>query len=119
MPPPPPGKEKALFGENCAPKQSNRPKATWGFAMKIFLLFRSLTLTLRAKLLWIPPKIGYAPQARYTGSAPTTDTMLTKPTKSAKPNKLIESIVSNLPFLPAMPTNLACYAYRPCLLCLY
>ena len=50
--PPPKGEVKAPPGENCAPKESNRPGATWKFAMKtFFLLFRSLTLTFRTKLL--------------------------------------------------------------------
>ena len=84
-----------------------------------FLLFWSLILNLRVKLLCTPPKIVYAPQARYTVAGPTTGTILTKPTKSAHPNKLIVSIVPTLPSLLAMPTDLACYAYRPCLLYLY
>ena len=84
-----------------------------------FLIFWSLTLTFRAKLLCTPPKIAYAPQVRYIGAGPTTGTMLTKPSKSVQPNKLIVSILPILPSLPAMPTNLACYDYRPCLLCLY
>ena len=59
------------------------------------------------------------PPKRATRHRATTGTMLTKPAKSAQPNKLIVSIVPTLPSLPAMPTDLAYYAYRPCLLCLY
>ena len=84
-----------------------------------FLLFWLLTLTLKAKLLCTSPKIVYAPKARYTGAGPTIGAMLTKPAKSAHPNKLIVCIVPTLPSSPAMPTDLACFAYRPCLLCLY
>ena len=84
-----------------------------------FFLFWCLTLNLRAKLLCSPPKSVYTPQARHTGAGPTTGTMLTKPTKSAQPNKLIVSFVPALPSLNPMPTDLACYAYRPCLLSLY
>ena len=118
-PPPPQGEGKTPSGENCALKESNRLGAMWKFAMKkFFLLFWSLTLLLRAKLLCTPQKIVYAPQARYTGAGPAIGTMLTKSTKNAQPNKLIVSIVPTLPSLPAMRTDLACYAYRPCLLCL-
>ena len=68
-------------------------------------------MTLRAKLLCPPPKIVYTPQMRYTAARPTTGTMLTKPTKSTQPNKLIVFIVPTMPSLPAIPTDLACYAY--------
>ena len=50
------------------------------------------------------------PQARYTGALPTT-TMPTKPTQFALPNKLTVSITPTLPALPAVPTDLTCYAY--------
>ena len=91
------------LGENCAPKESNLPGATLGFAMKIFfLVFNS---DFGEKLLCTPPKIVYAPQARYTGDGPTTSTMLTE---SAEPNKLIVFFVLTLASLPAMPTDIAC-----------
>ena len=45
--------------------------------------------------------------------------MLTKSTTSAQTNKLTASVMPILLSLPAMPTDLACYAYRLCPLCLY
>ena len=83
------------------------------------LLFWSLTLTLRAKLLCTPPEIVYALQVRYTDAGSTTGTMLTKPSKSAQPNKQIVPIVPTLPSLPAMPTDFAYYGYNYCLQCPY
>ena len=58
------------------------------------------------------------PQERNTGAGTTIGTIFIKRTKSAQPNKVIVSIMPTLPFLPALPADLACYAYRPCLLCL-
>ena len=50
-----------------------------------------------------------SPQVPYTSARPTT--MPTKPTKPAQPNKFILSIMPTLLALPAMPADLACYAY--------
>ena len=51
-----------------------------------------------------PSKNCSCPQARYTGAGLTTGTMLTKPTKSAQPNKLTVSITPTLLSLPAKTT---------------
>ena len=110
---PPPWRELCL-------EKSNRPEATWGFAMKTFFSFILVfNPEFEGKITLHPSKNCLCPQARYTVAGPTTGTILTKPTKSAHPNKLIVSIVPTLPSLLAMPTDLACYAYRPCLLYLY
>ena len=68
-------------------------------------------MTLRPKLVCALPKIVYAPQERYNSTGSFIGAMLTKPTKSARPDKPTVSIMPTLPSSSAMTRDLAYYAY--------
>ena len=106
--PPPTGERRAPFGKNYAPNERNPPGATmgWeGFAIKTFFFLWFLTPTLMAKLLCVFPKLFMPPKRATLTANLLPAAMLTKPTKSAQPNKLTVSIMLTLLSLPAMPTD--------------
>ena len=83
--------------------------------MKIFFFFfEGFNLDFEAKISLRSSQNCLYPQERYTGAGPTTGTMLTKPTKSARPDKPTVSIMPTLPSSPAMTRDLAYYAYTGC-----
>ena len=84
-------KAKEKFLARTAPQMKAtdlEPRGGEGFVMKTFFPFLVFNPDFEGKITLRTSKIVYAPQVRYTGAEPTTGTMLTKPTKSSKSNKL-------------------------------